>query len=278
MKHLFKPEIVKGLWTLLIVLLVIKVLWFLFAVVWLPSNGLDHLEERGGKALYYRAKLSPNEAPAPTITKKSIPIAGSIKDITLLAIYNASDVTVITVEYKRKTKVLARSDEINGFTLEGAGNNYATFSKNGKMYKVTLRITSKGNGSIQSAKPSSSAPSSRKRKVEGEVIDAGDHKIVDKSLLEHYATNIDDIYKNIGIKEIKKGKELEGFSISFIRKGSPFAKLGLKRGDVIESINGQKIDSHKAAFDMYKNIQNIENLTLGIKRGKEEMELEYEIN
>ena len=277
MKHLFKPEILKGLWTLLIVLLVIKVLWFLFAVVWLPSSGLDQLEERGGKALYYRAKLSPNEAPAPTIRKKVVPITGSIGDITLLAIYNASDVTVVTIEYKRKTKVLARGDEINGFALEGAGNNYATFSKNGKMYKVTLRIISKGNGSIQASKPAS-APSSRKRKVEGEVVDAGDHKIVDRSLLEHYTQNMDDIYKNIGIKEIKKGKELEGFSISFIRKGSPFAKLGLKRGDVIQSINGQKIDSHKAAFEMYKNMKDIDNLSLVIKRGKEEMELEYEIN
>ena len=278
MKHLFKPEIVKGLWTLLIVLLVTKAVWFLFAVVWLPSSGLDQLEERGGKALYYRAKLSPNEAPAPTIRKKVVPITGSIGDITLLAIYNASDVTVVTIEYKRKTKVLARGDEINGFTLEGAGNNYATFSKNGKMYNVTLRIISKANRSIQPSKTSSSAPSSRKRKVEGEVVDAGDHKIVDRSLLEHYTQNMDDIYKNIGIKEIKKGKELEGFSISFIRKGSPFAKLGLKRGDVIQSINGQKIDSHKAAFEMYKNMKDIDNLSLVIKRGKEEMELEYEIN
>jgi general secretion pathway protein C len=281
MKHLFKPQVVTGLWTLLILLLVIKLLWFLLEILWLPASGLDQLEERGGKSLYYRAKLSPNEAPAPVITKKSVPITGSIKDITLLAIYNASDVTVITVEYKRKTKVLARGDEINGFALEGAGNNYATFSKNGKMYKVTLRIISKGNESIQPSKsslPSSSAPSSRKRKVEGEIVDVGDHKIVDRSLLDHYAQNMDDIYKNIGIREIKKGKELEGFSISFIRKDSPFAKLGLKRGDVIQSINGQKIDSHKAAFEMYKNMKNIENLSLVIKRGKEEMELEYEIN
>ena len=278
MKHLFKPQVVTVLWTLLILLLAVKVLWFLVQVLWLPASGLNQLEERGGKPLYYRAKLSPNEAPAPTITKRVDPIAGSIKDITLLAIYNASDVTVVTIEYKRKTKVLARGDEINGFTLEGAGNNYASFSKNGKMYKVILRITSKGNGTIESSKLSSSVLSSRKKKVEGEVVDAGDHKIVDRSLLEHYTQNMDDIYKNIGIKEIKKGKDLEGFSISFIRKGSPFAKLGLKRGDVIQSINGQKIDSHKAAFEMYKNMKDIDNLSLVIKRGKEEMELEYEIN
>ncbi len=115
-------------------------------------------------------------------------------------------------------------------------------------------------------------------KVKGDVVDAGDHKIVDKSLIDHYAKNMDDIYKNIGIVEVKKGNDLQGFRISFVRKGSPFSKLGVKRGDVIKAINGQKIDSYNAAFGVYKNISNINNLTLVIERDKEEMELEYEVN
>jgi len=276
MKHLFKPQVVKWLWMLLIVLLVIKVLWFVISVMWLPTSGINYAQEKGGKALYYRVKLSPNKAPAPTMKKKETQIAGSIKDIKLLAIYHASDITVVTVEHKRKTKVLGRGDVINGFMLESAGHNYATFSKDEKMYKVPLLVSTKGSTSIGSSKPSvQSAPSA---KAEGEVVDAGDHKIIDKSLITHYAKNMDDIYKNIGIKEIKKGKNLEGFGISFIRKGSPFAKLGLKRGDTIKSINGQKIDSYNAAFGIYKDIENIENLTLVIERGKEEMELEYEVN
>jgi len=275
MKHLFKPEAVKGLWSILILLLVIKMAWFAVEVFWLPTMGVEHSEERGAKALYYRVKLSPNDAAAPTTTKK--PVAGSIKDIKLLAIYNASDVTVVTVEYKRTTKVLAKGEEINGFVLEGAGSNYATFSKNAKTYQINLIVSTKGRESIKSAQSSTPSASSEK-KVEGEVVDAGDHKIVDRSLLDHYAQNMDDIYKNIGIREIKKGKDLEGFSISFIRKGSPFAKLGIQRGDVIKAINGQKIDSYNAAFEVYKNISNIDNLTLVIQRGKEEMELEYEVN
>ncbi len=276
MKHLFKPEIAKGLWSLLILLLVIKMAWFVVEVLWLPTMGVNHSEERGAKALYYRVKLSPNDAAAPT-SKRPVQTAGRIQDIKLLAVYNASDVTVVTVEYKRATKVLAKGEAINGFVLEGAGSNYATFSKGAKTYQIDLIVSRKGAGSIKSAQPSAASASSEKR-VEGEVVDAGDHKIVDRSLLDHYAKNMDDIYKNIGIREIKKGKDLEGFSISFIRKGSPFAKLGIQRGDVIKSINGQKIDSYNAAFDVYKNIANIDNLTLVIQRGKEEMELEYEVN
>jgi len=277
MKHLFKPQVLKGLWSLLIVLLVVKIAWFVVGVVWLPTIGIDHSEEKQTKALYYRVKLGPNEAPAPTTTKKPIQSAGNIKDIKLLAIYNASDVTVVTVEHKRKTKVLSKGESVNGFVLEGAGSNYATFSKNGKSYQVNLIISTKGEGSIREAKPTSSADTSA-TEVEGEVVDAGDHKIIDKSLVDHFSKNINAVYKNVGIKEVKKGEALEGFRISFIRKGSHFEKLGLRRGDIIKTINGQNIDSHKAAFDVYKNISNMDNLTLVIQRGKEEMELEYEVN
>ena len=277
MKHLFKPHIVKGLWAVLIIMLVVKMAWFLVEVLWLPAMGVQHLEEKGPKALYYRVKLSPNEAPAPTTENKSVKVAGSIKDIKLLAIYNASDVTVVTVEYKRKTKVLAKGESINGFVLEGAGNNYATFSKNAKTYQIDLIISKKGEGSIRSTAPTS-APASSAKEVEGEVVDAGDHKIVDRSLVDHYAKNMADLEKNIGIREIKKGKALTGFSISFIRKGSLFEKLGVRRGDVIKAINGQEINSYNAALNVYKNLSDMDNLTLVIQRGKEEMELEYEVN
>ena len=285
MKHLFKPDIFKTILALLALLLLVKIVWFVVQILWLPVSGVDQVAQNGAKPLYYRVKLTPNKAEAPTIikpTKKPVQqTSGSIKDIKLLAIYNASDITVVTIEHKSKTKVLSRGDEINGFVLVGAGNNFATFSKKSKTYKVMLlkSKTSSKSGSKKSSKKTilekvSQAP----KKETGDVTDAGDHKIIDRSLLKHYAQNMEDIYKNIGIAEIKNGKDLAGFRITFVRKDSPFAKLDIKRGDVIKSINGQEINSYNAAFGVYKNIQNIDNLTLVIQRGKEEMELEYEIN
>ena len=280
MKHLFKSKLFKKLFTVLILFTLVKLLWFTVELIWLSPTGIGHADEVANKSLYYRVKLTPNEAPAPT---KKLPTktTSGIKDITLLGIYNSEDTTVVTVEYKRKTKVLARGEEINGFVLEGAGSNFATFSKNAKTYRVDLfkrKKSTSSKSSIKSASRAEPSPSKDSSKVKGEVTDAGDHKIVDRSLLDHYAKNIDDIYKNIGIKEVKEGGKIKGFRITFVRRGSPFAKLGIKRGDVIKSINGQEITSYNAAFETYKNIGNIENLTMVIKRGKEEMELEYEIN
>lgn len=286
MKHLFKQEPFKKLIDILLLLLIIKLLWFAVGILWLPSSGVNNTKEVGAKPLYYRVKLTPNKAAVPT---KKTPVATakreeSMAGILLLAVYSASDATVVTVEHNKKTKVLTKGDSINGFILESAGNNFAKFSKNSKTYKISL-LKGKGNkdSSIKDiSDTNSSSPkiksSEALSKPEGEIVDAGGVTIIDKSLLDHYAKNMDDIYKDIGIAESKKGKDIDGFKITFVRKDSHFAKLGVKRGDILKSINGQEINSYNVAFDIYKNIQSVQNLTLVVERDKEEVELEYEIN
>ena len=145
-----------------------------------------------------------------------------------------------------------------------------------------LKVKKKAQ-SIKQPKPAVQKKTAQKEKPksevpEGDVTDAGDHKIIDKSLFDHYMKNMDELEKNIGITEIKKGKDVKGFRVSFVKKGSPFAKLGIQRNDIIKSVNGKEINSHNAAFEVYKNMKNVENLTVVVERGKEEMELEYEIN
>jgi len=280
MKHLFKAQVLKDILAVLVLLLIVKTFWFVIEILWLPTTGVDHVSKKAGKALYYRVKLTPNKVAAPSIKPHVVQRRSSINDIKLLAIYNASDMTVVAVEYKAKTKVLSRGDKINGFVLEGAGSNFATFSKNAKSYKVMLlKGKSTGSGKVIPV-VSTLAPKRQKSESKplGEVTNMGDHRVIDRSLLDHYANNMDDIYKNIGISELKEGSNLKGFRITFVRKDSPFEKLGVQRDDVIKSINGQEINSYNAAFEAYKNIKNIDNLTLVIQRGKEEMELEYEIN
>lgn len=283
MKHLFKSERVKQAMVILALLLFVKLVWVVVSLLWLPTEGVEYREDKGVKNLYYRVRLAVDKQPA-KVVKKVIPKA-SIKDIDLLGIYSASDITVVTVRYKRKTKVLSRGETVNGFVLEGAGSDFATFSKNEKLYTVILLQPKKGSGGVGSIttvkgsdEESSKKAEDKEQEVSGEIVDAGDRKLVDKSLITHYATNMGDIFKDIGIKDIKEGDSVKGFQVSFVRRGSHFSKLGLQRGDIIKSVNGQEINSYNAAFGIYKEIQNIENLTLVIVRDNQEMELEYEVN
>ena len=187
----------------LAIFLLVKLLWLIVTVIWLPSSGIDHEKKVGGKSLYYRVKLTPNGVIVPVI-KKPIKLAGSIKDIKLIAVYNASDTTVVTIEHKKKTKILGRGDEINGFVLTGGGSNYATFSKDAKAYRVDLvknkRVQKFKSSITPASKGSNHSKIENSSEVEGEIVDAGDHKIIDKSLVTHFSKNLKELYKNIGYR------------------------------------------------------------------------------
>ena len=98
-----------------------------------------------------------------------------------------------------------------------------------------------------------------------------------RGLLSSYTKDVEKIWKDIGISEYKVNGKLGGFKVNFVKRDSDFEKLGLKRGDILKSVNGQELNSYNAAFSFYKEIETVENLTLSIKRDNKDMELEYEI-
>lgn len=273
MKNLFNPKNLNSIIGLLITTLAIKILWFTVELLWLPTTDIDQERVVNNKALYYHIKLiSAKVAPKKSIHHIAKRVSENIKDIKLLAIYSASDTTVVTVEYRGKTKVLQRGDSIRNFTLENAGLDFAIFSRGSNEYKLTL---DKGKDTKGSITLSSHLTKTISR---GDVIDDGDHKVVNRSLVNYYSTNMKEIDKNIGLDDFREDGRLSGFRVSFVRSGTPFAKLGLKRGDIIKSINGEKMDSYSAALNIYNHIKSIDNLTLVIERRNKEMELEYEID
>ena len=276
MKHLFKPAVIKSVIYVLFLLLAVKIFWFVIELAFLPVEDIEYTKRAGTKSLYYRTRFA-SQKKAGKVFRKKEPVS-DIRNIRLLAIYHSPRQVVITVSKKGKTSVLVRGDQIDGYVLDDATATEAIFVKNGKKYRIRL-YEPKGAGKarqsvrfVPSGGPKASGTSS------GGIKEEGGRVVVEKNLLHHYTKHMDDIWKNIGIKEIKDGNQIKGFKVNFVKRGSDFAKLGLKRGDVIKAINGQELDSYNAAFDIYRNIDSMEDLTLTIKRGNEEMELEYEIH
>ncbi len=278
MKPLFKPERINQLIGVLLILLLLKMAWFVLESVGLAKYGVDHEEKRTSKPLYYRVKLAPDSVRR--VATKPRRVTDTIKDIRLIAVYRDKENVVVTVEYKGKTKVLGKGEDINGYVLDDAGEDYALFVKNAKSYKLTLYVPKKKNrGSSIISVPASSSESEKKSdSSHGEVIEAGDRRIIEKDLVTHYRKHVNEVFKNIGLQDYKKSKKLEGFKVTFVKRGTPFAKLGLKRGDILKAVNGQPLTSYNAAFETYKNMNDMSNITLTVKRGKKEMELEYEID
>lgn len=287
LKNITNSKLFSTLIFFLTVLVIAKIVWTVVSISFLPQSGVDYSQTKKLKSFYYPVRLS-NIAKKRTIVAPithtvvaPTKVVANMKNYKLLAIYNSSDILVITISKGAKTKVLSRGELFNGFKLESATKKFALFTKKGKEFKLPLnniKSVKKKPSNVKTKKIRRATDSSNLVKEKGIIsTDDGETKVVSKGLLSSYTKDIDKVWKDIGIGEYKINGVLTGFKVNFIKRGSDFQKLGLKKGDILKSINGQDLDSYNAAFDFYKDMDSIENLTLGIKRNNQDMELEYEI-
>lgn len=284
MKQIFSSNIFNYAILILSPMAIIKLIWVIIASFTLPSNTIeiDSLDEV--KPLYYRVSLAKKSNKIinkpKTVITKPIQKQSSMRGIRLIGIYIDDDIIVVTIEKLSKRTVLSKGEEFQGFKLIGATKHHAIFSKRDKEYKLEFikkkkSMSTKSKSIIKEIEDTPIAKPITQKK--DEIIDDGYTKTIRRDFLNSYMKSPKNIWKDIGINEIKSGKSITGFRVRFVRKDSGFDKLGIKKGDIILAINGERLTSHKSAFNAYKDISTIENLTLTVKRNNQEMELEYEI-
>jgi len=72
-------------------------------------------------------------------------------------------------------------------------------------------------------------------------------------------------------------RQPNGYRVASIRYGSLLDKLGLKRGDVIQSINGLPISDPDRAYQAYQQLKDESSIQIDVLRGSKPQTLTYEI-
>ncbi|HPM41693.1 MAG TPA: general secretion pathway protein GspC, partial [bacterium] len=72
------------------------------------------------------------------------------------------------------------------------------------------------------------------------------------------------------------GGKVSGMKILSVKGDSIFAKLGMRRGDVLQKINGMELDV-KRGFEIFNQLKDSKNIQLDLIRQGQPTSLEYEI-
>jgi general secretion pathway protein C len=72
-------------------------------------------------------------------------------------------------------------------------------------------------------------------------------------------------------------RQVDGFRIFQIRPGSIFQKLGLRNGDVIQRVNGIKLDDPTKGLELFTALKNLSNFTIDLKRNNVNMTMTYTV-
>ncbi|MDQ6968854.1 MAG: type II secretion system protein N [Mariprofundaceae bacterium] len=102
-------------------------------------------------------------------------------------------------------------------------------------------------------------------------------KHLDRAYLNQAIGNFSKLLSQArALPHFSQGKA-DGFVLSEIVPGSLYQKIGLKNGDVLRKVNGQKINGAKQAMAMYQSLQSATAIDLELLRDGAIMPIHYEI-
>ncbi len=112
---------------------------------------------------------------------------------------------------------------------------------------------------------------------EGEEAPAETGKVVlDQAEVDAALQNLDKLYQDVRIVPNFKAGKAAGMKVLSIKPGSIASKLGIRRGDVLEKINGQELDI-KQGMELFSQMKDMKTFSLDIVRGGKSQTVEYEI-
>lgn len=103
--------------------------------------------------------------------------------------------------------------------------------------------------------------------VSGDIKQEGNNFTIPKSVFDAAISpeNLPVLLTQARVVPFWRDGKAEGFKFINVKAGSIFEKLGLRRGDVLKSINGQVPEMHKG-FDMLSDLKDESSFTLELER------------
>jgi len=272
------PALMRFVRNLLILVLVAKaislvMLWYFQSegVHYHPNNSKrpEYKKYNANNLIKPTQKPDIRQATEPTTEEeKELAAYGpNISNMVLKGLFKRKDGGLVIIALKAKpndSEVISIGETFQGYILSKVLENGAIFTKNAKNYSLYF-------SEDQQQDRYASKSSSRKGEDDGGI------KQVSKTDIIHYAKNVKQIWRDIGIVEVKKNGKITGFKVTRIKANTPFAQLGLRKGDIIIKANNKSMTSYKDAIAIYKGIDKLEALELVVLRNNQETEINYEI-
>jgi general secretion pathway protein C len=152
--------------------------------------------------------------------------------------------------------------------------------------KRVERISLLTGGPAPKVAATSSKPRRGRSKPKDELmamIDEGVKKVdetsfeIDKKVVDKILENPMSVARGARIVPSIKNGKANGFKLYAIRPSSVYAKIGLRNGDTIHSINGFDLTSPDKALEVYTKVREARNLSVNATRRGKPISLSYSI-
>ena len=101
--------------------------------------------------------------------------------------------------------------------------------------------------------------------------------VVSKETLSQLTSNIGRLFSQIGLRPYFYRGRIEGMQIVYLDPNSIFTKAGLRRGDIILTINNVPIKTTEDTYRIFESLETSPRIEVKIKRGNRIITLRAEV-
>ena len=111
---------------------------------------------------------------------------------------------------------------------------------------------------------------------DGSVDEAGNLRVINRSTLRSMVEQVDNLSQEITLQPVRHADGTPaGFRVTALKPMGLLAKMGIRRKDILTSVNGSRIISLEDVYRVLESAVNRESLTLELQRNNQKMELTY---
>ncbi len=266
---------------------IVKLLWSA-SLLFLEKGSVEE-QKKVDYIYHYNVNFASKMFNSAEVKVKAKPVieepGAKLNSIKLKATYVAGTASFMVVLNGKNTEFIYLGEKYKGYEVKKVEHNRVVLEQKGKTFYILIDDDEDKKKASARKKSLHGRPGSFRPKPKTPVKSPSDESVVPdepttitRKEMKSYIANPNKIWRSIRIQEIRKSGQIDGFRINFVKKGSFFAKGGLKAGDVIKSIDGKEIKSLSDVMKYYSGIDTLEGLSLGVKRGQDEIDLEFNIS
>jgi general secretion pathway protein C len=100
---------------------------------------------------------------------------------------------------------------------------------------------------------------------------------VDRGTRDALLDGAGDWMKSVSVRPEKVGDDVVGIRVVALRPGTPLDSLGIRAGDVLESVNGFQLTTPAKMLEALARLRTADHLSLALQRGGHEVQVDYDV-
>jgi len=201
-----------------------------------------------------------------------IPLAKNLQNYVLVGTIvneNGENFAVITDKRKREQLLLQEGDRLEEARITRILRNNVIIQRDNQEQMLSIDYSARN---LMQTKVSPAEQSAAEEAPDTMYVD------IDKDFVQKSLSNLQGFMQQAQIVPYMQDGRPAGYQLKNIQPGSAFDKLGLQDGDVIVSLNGDRIESPNQLMAFREELTNTDQASLQILRNGNTVDIEYSLN